>query len=112
MHERAEAREAGAQLMRVLYPLQPRREFERSLPAELKSVVRDARYVASVGIDTAASIGRIPGKVLEVGAKAFESLFAPILTPEQKRMGELAAQERQLEAAEAERNRRAYDRSR
>jgi hypothetical protein len=112
MHERAEAREAGAQLMRTLYPLQPRPEFERSLAAELKSVVRDARYIASMGIDTAERIGRIPGKVLEFGAKALESLFAPILTPEQKRMGERAAQERQFDATEAERKRREYDRDR
>jgi len=112
MQERAEARQAGAQLMRVLYPLQPRPEFERSVAAELKRVVRDARYVASVGIDTAARIARIPGKVLEFGAKALESLFAPILTPEQKRMGELATQERQSDAAEAERRRRGYERDR
>lgn len=112
MQERAQAREAGAQLMRVLYPLQPRPEFERNLAAELKSVVRDAWRVASIGIDTAERIGRIPGKVMEFGAKAVESLFAPILTPQQKRAGKLADQERQFDAAEAERKRREYQRER
>jgi hypothetical protein len=113
MQERAEARQAGAQLMRVLYPLQQRPAFERSLPAEIKSLVRDAWYVASTGLDTAARLGRIPGKVLEFGAKAFESLFAPVLTPEQKRMGVLATQERQLDAVQAERERRGgYERER
>jgi hypothetical protein len=112
MQERAEAREAGAQLMRVLYPLQSRPEFERSLAAELKSVVRGAWRIASVGIDTAERIGFIPGKVMEFGAKAIESLFSPILRPEQKRAGELAAKQRQFDAAEAERKRRGYERER
>jgi hypothetical protein len=113
MQERAEARQAGAQLMRVLYPLQERPAFERSLAAEIKSVVRDAWYIASTGLDTAARLGRIPGKVLEFGAKALESLFAPVLTPEQKRLGVLATQERQLDAVQAERERRSgYERDR
>jgi hypothetical protein len=113
MQERAEARQAGAQLMRILYPIQPRPEFERSLAAELKSVVRDAWHVASVGLDTAERLGRIPGKVLEFGVKALEALFAPVLTPEQKRMGAVATQERKLDAIQAERERRGgYERER
>ena len=112
MQERAEAREAGAQLMAKVFRLQPRPEFERSLATGLKSVVRDARRVASIGMDTAERIVRVPGKVLEFGAKAVEALFAPILTPEQKRLGEIAAQERQFDALDAERRRRGFERDR
>jgi hypothetical protein len=113
MQERAEARQAGAQLMRILYPIQPRPHFERSLAAELKGVVRDAWRIAAVGLDTAERLGRIPGQVMEFGAKALESLFAPILTPEQQRIGVAATQERKLDAIQAERDRRGgYERER
>jgi hypothetical protein len=112
MQERAEAREAGARLMRILYPRQPRPEFERSLAAELKSVVRGAWHLASVGIDHAERLGRIPGAVMEFGAKALESLFAPVLTPEQKRIGAVATKERQFDAINAERKSREHERER
>jgi len=109
MHERAEAREAGAQLMRTLYPVQPRPEFERSSYAELKSVVRDARYVASVVVgDKVKAASRFAGRILDFGTKTLEALLAPILTPEQKRLGELATQAREWDGAEAERRRRRH----
>jgi hypothetical protein len=112
MQGRAEARQAGAQLMRKLYPLQPRPAFERSLAAELKGITRKVRHAASVGIDGAERVGRFVGKILDFGAEAFESLLSPVLTPEQKRLGELATETRKFDAETAERKRREFERER
>ncbi len=108
MHQRAEAREAAAQLMSHIFPVQPR-EFDRRLAFDLRRITHNVRYVASVGLDRAERAGRAAGKIFEFGAKAFESLFAPILTPAQKQMGEIAERERRI-AAEQARRQRSYDR--
>jgi hypothetical protein len=112
MQGRAEARQAGAQLMRALYPLQPRPEFERSLTTELKYLTRKVRYAALAGLDKAMGAGRLAGKILDFGAEAFESLFSPVLTPEQKRLGELATETRKFDGETAERKRREFERER
>ena len=111
MHERAEAREAGAQLMSILNPVQ-RREFDPSLALELRRLTRQVRHVISEGLESAERPLRAVGKVLEFGAKAFESLFAPVLSPEQKLAGVLAERTRQSDAEEAERHRQNLSRER
>jgi relaxase-like protein len=45
--------------------------------------------------------GRTIGKTLDAVSNAFESLFAPTLTPQQKHQGEIAAHRREAEAEDA-----------
>lgn len=111
MHDRAEARQAVAQLMGILNPVQ-KREFDPSLAAELRHITRHVRRVVSEGLGAAERPLRAVGKVFEFGARAFESLFAPVLTPQQKLAGALAERERQRDAEEAERERRHFSRER
>jgi len=95
MHERAEAREAYAKLASIVHPVKPR--------------VIDPRPTGRLGrvqttpestINARAALGktgRAAGKVMESISGAVESLFAPRLTPEQKREGEITTQRRQAE---------------
>lgn len=105
MHERAEARQACAQLMSKLNPIEGR-DFDPSLMAEMRQVTRFARRMASKGLDAAERPLVSAGRAFEFGARAIESLFAPVLTPEQKAAGQLADRERKWDAEEAERQRR------
>ena len=111
MHERAEARQACAQLMSIVNPIKGR-EFEPSLAIELRRMTRYVRHVVSQGLDTIERPLRVVGRFFEFGAKAFETLFAPVLTPAQRRAGEQADHERQAAALEAEWERRNLTRER
>jgi len=54
--------------------------------------------LASVGLTK--TTGRIIGKSLDVAAGMFESLIAPVLTPEQREQGERATRIREAEASD------------
>ena len=111
MRERAEARQATAQLMGVLFPRnQP--DLEPALGNHLRHVTRDIRDAASSGSHTVERAGGTVGTLFEFGAGVLESLFGRTLTPAQKRAGQLAERERQLAANLAETERREIFRDR
>jgi hypothetical protein len=88
--------------------------YNVSAAARIIEVVCEStvRQIASEGIWRSERTGRAIGKVLEFGINVFESLFAPILTPEQKPRGEIAQRERREAAEQAERERRNEGRDR
>jgi len=95
IRERQAHREAG----RAVKPHSPAlKEISRAVGKEVgqRSSLRDAgRSVMPRGS------ARTIGKTLDAFAKAFESLFAPVLTPQQKRAGERAVNEREHEGEKA-----------
>jgi hypothetical protein len=67
------------------------KDFSRVIPANAKEGIRASFKVAS------SALGGI-GKGVDAIADGFASLFAPVLTPEQKREGEITQQGREAEA--------------
>jgi hypothetical protein len=66
------------------------------------NIIDRSRTIANDNIRRTAKVGKIAvrtiGKTLDAVSNAFESLFAPALTPEQIRLGERAAYRREAEA--------------
>jgi len=99
MHQRAEAQQATAELMKRMLPVQPK-EYERSLGVEIRILTHQIRRAVSKGEDLAEETVRTGGKVLRFGFGVLEALFATRLTPEQRRDAEIAEFERRKRAAE------------
>jgi hypothetical protein len=96
MHERAEAREAYAKLASIVHPVKPRAIDPR--PTDRPGQVQTTPEPTIGARVVLGKTGRAAGKVMESLSGAVESLFAPRLTPEQKRDGEITTQRRQAEA--------------
>lgn len=98
VQERAALREIERQAFRDLSSGKLKRELD---PRPTGRLGRKMRSNAGNGIKSPAAAGRkaarIVGKTLDVVSDAFASLFAPTLTPEQIRQGEIATHRRQVE---------------
>jgi hypothetical protein len=100
MHERAKARAANAELMRIAYPVKSRED--RPI---------DGRPTGALGRTMRARAGesssrlvkqttRVAANTLDTVANAVESLLAPQITPEQRRQAEIDAREQRQVVAE------------
>jgi hypothetical protein len=97
MHDRAEQREAAAQIFSILNPVKPR-EID---PTPTGKPGRGTNRNENIKIPAAAmgnSAARTVGKLFDVAATALESLLAPALTPEQIHDGQKAKNRREAEA--------------
>lgn len=99
MHQRAEAQQATAELMKRVFPIK-QREYERSLGVEIRILTHRIRNAVSRGQDLAEDTVRTGGKVLRFSFGVLEALFATRLTPQQRRDAEIAQFERRKRAAE------------
>lgn len=88
--ERAQQRAADREAVR-LDRATDIRDFSRVIPTQTKDILRTSAKIA------ASALGGI-GKGFDVVADGFASLFAPALTPEQKREGEITQQRREADA--------------
>jgi hypothetical protein len=114
MYQRAEAREAYAQLMAIANPVQPVPRGRIDESDLLQSAAAKASRSATKGLDFAGEIVKSPlapeiaapigkaartvGKTLEGLGSAVEGLFAPQRTPEQELDGAIATGRREAEA--------------
>jgi hypothetical protein len=112
MHQRAEAQQATAELMKRLFPIK-QREYEQSLGVEIQILTHRIRYAVSKGQDLGEDTARTGGKVLRFSFGVLEALFATRLTPEQRRDAEIAEFERRKRAEQqAQQQLRTSDRER
>jgi len=102
VQERAALRDIGRQAFRDLSAGKLKREKD---PRPTGRLGRKMRSNTLNGIKSPVAAGkkaaRIVGKTLDVVSDAFASLFAPTLTPEQIRQGEIATHRREAEAESA-----------
>ena len=100
MHEKAQARAAHAQLMRIANPVDGREE--RAIDGRPTGPM--GRTMGSKGASNSSRAVRQTTRLLagafDAAANAVESLIAPQLTPEQRKHAEIDAQERRQETAE------------
>jgi len=99
MHQRAEAQQATAELMKRLFPIK-QQEYERSLGVEIRLLTHRIRRAVSLGIEIGDQTVRAGSKILGGGFGVLEALFATRMTPEQRRDAEIAEFERRKRAAE------------
>jgi hypothetical protein len=85
----------GDQRQQVASSLQRESVPARDVIGEVLRAPLAPEFAAPVGV-----VGQAAGKIAEVIGTALESLIAPVLTPEQRRQGEIASRERQADAAE------------
>jgi hypothetical protein len=100
MHERAQARAAHAQLMRIVNPMKGREDGAidgRPTGPEARTIRGRAGSGSSRLIGQTA---RVAAGALDAVANAVGSLIAPQLTPEQRREAEIDAKEKRQETAE------------
>jgi hypothetical protein len=96
----------------ALYEIRRKLESERGLPDPRPTGWMGESYPGHLAQGVTRVAERAAGKVLEAAADAIESLFAPRLTPEQRREAEIVQQERRHLENLASQERRAYDRER
>jgi hypothetical protein len=100
MHDRAEQRQAAAQLFSLLDPVKqakPRAIDTRPTGRPGQATGKNENLKIPPRALGNAAVGAV-GKVLDVAARALESLFAPTLTPGQVREGQKAVNRREVEA--------------
>jgi hypothetical protein len=95
----------------ALHEIRRRLEAERGLPETRPTGRMGEPHPGHLSRGGSRVAERAAGKVLDAAADAIESLFAPRLTPEQRREAEIVEQERKHLADLASRERR-YDRER
>jgi len=100
LHERAKARAANAELMRIAYPVKgPEDSRIDARPTGAQGRVMRARAGASSS-RVVRQTTRVAGSTLDAVANAVESLIAPQITPEQRRQAQIDTREQRQEAAE------------
>jgi hypothetical protein len=117
MHGRAEQREAFAQLQALINPVQPLPRSSRKGDEVIQAAIQKSGRLADKTLDLVGDVVKSPsllqikspagktaaravGKTLDLIGNVAESLFAPVLTPGQKREAAQTARERAADTAD------------